>query len=152
MVLDPSRTDDDFVLDGQQIEEVQQFEYLGSLIDNKSDSTTEIKRRLAIARNTMQNMVNIWKSRGVSTELKLRLLRATVFSVATYGCESWAPTKNDSKRIDSFEMWCYRRLLRISWQDKRTNEWVLEKIGSGLILRDLIRERKLKYFGHILRK
>jgi len=152
MVLDPSRSVDAFVLDGQQIEEVQEFEYLGSLIDNKSDSTCEIKRRLAIARNTTQNMVNIWKSRGVSTELKLRLLRATAFSVATYGCESWAPTKSDKKRIDSFEMWCYRRLLRISWQDKRSNEWVLEKIGSGLMLRDLIRERKLRYFGHIMRK
>ena len=85
MVLDKSRTADAFVLEGQQIDEVQQFDYLGSLINIKSDSTTEIKRRLAIARNTTQNMINIWKSRGVSTELKLRLLRATVFSVATYG-------------------------------------------------------------------
>ena len=94
-------------MDGQQIEEVQEFDYLGSLVNIRSDSTTEIRRRLAIARNTTQNMMNIWKSRELSMELKLRFLKATVFSVATYGCESWAPTKNDSKRIDAFEMWYY---------------------------------------------
>jgi hypothetical protein len=152
MVKDGARTNDDFFLDGQQIEEVDEFDYLGSLVNNRSDSTTEIRRRLAIARNTTQNMMNIWKSRGVSTELKLRFMRATVFSVATYGCESWAPTKKDSKRIDAFEMWCYRRLLRISWKEKRSNEWVLRKIGSELVLRNIIRERKLKYFGHIMRR
>ena len=96
-------------------------------------------------------MLNIWKSRDLSIELKLRLLRATVFSIARYGCESWAPTKND-KRIEAFELWCYKRLLRVSWKDKRTNNWMLEKIGSPLILRDTIRKRKLSYFGHIMRR
>jgi hypothetical protein len=122
------------------------------MINIGSDSTTEIKRRLAMARSTTQNMVNIWKSRGLSTGLKLRFLRATVFAIATYGCESWALTKNDRKRIDAFEMWCYRRLLRVSWQEKRTNNWVLEKIGSDMVLQKNIRERKLRYFGHVIRK
>ena len=69
-----------------------------------------------------------------------------------YGSESWAQTKSNRKRIDAFEMWCYRRLLRVSWQDKRTNNWVLEKIGSELVLQKSIRERKLRYFGHVIRK
>ena len=98
------------------------------MINVASDSTTEIKRRLAMARSTTQNMVKIWKIRGLSTGLKLRFLRATVFAIASYGCESWALTKTDRKRIDAFEMWSYRRLLRVSWKDKRTNKWVLERI------------------------
>ena len=84
--------------------------------------------------------------------LKLRFLRACVFSIATYGSESWAMTKNDRKRVDAFEMWCYGRLLRVSWKDKRTNDWVLSKVGCELMLRKTIDSRKLRYFGHISRK
>ena len=152
MVIDKDSDGRDFILDGEKIDEVQQFEYLGSMITTKSDSTTDIKRRLAMARSTTQNMVNIWKSRGLSKGLKLRFLRATVFAIAMYGSESWAMTKSNRKRIDAFEMWCYMRLLRVSWQDKRTNNWVLEKIGSELVLQKSIRERKLRYFGHVIRK
>ena len=82
-------------------------------------------------------------------EVKVRLLRATVFSVASYGCESWAITKNDRKRIDAFELWCYKRLLGVSWKDKKTTEWVLEEIVSDLMLRNNIESRKLRYVGHI---
>ena len=152
MVLDRNSTGEEFFIDGQQIEEVKQFDYLGSMINNNGDSTTEIKRRLAMARTTTQSMSKIWKSRGLSTDLKVRLLRATVFSIATYGCESWAMTKNNRKRIDAFEVWCYRRLLRVSWTDKRTNNWVLGKIGTDLTIRKSILERKLSYFGHIVRR
>ena len=87
-------------------------------------------------------MLNIWKSRGLSIDLKLRFLRATVFAISTYGCESWAPTKNGNKRIEAFVLWCYhdyRKLLSVSWKNKRINNWVLEKIGSPLILRDTLR-------------
>ncbi len=94
-------------------------------------------------------MTKIWRSRGLSTNLKVRLVRATVFSIATYGCESWAMSKNDKRKIDAFEIWCYRRLLRVSWKDKRTNIWILDKIGSDLTIRKSILERKLTYFGHI---
>jgi hypothetical protein len=152
MVMDKSTEESDFLLDGEKIEVVQQFDYLGSMINTESDSTPEIRRRIAMAKNTTQNMVNIWKSRGLSISLKLRFLRATVFAIAVYGCESWALTKRDRQYIDAFEMWCYRRLLRVSWQEKRTNTWVLENIGSGLVLQTNIRERKLRYFGHIIRK
>ena len=110
MVVDRNRTED-FAIDGQQIEEVSQFEYLGSMINNIGDSTLEIKRRLTIAKSTVQSMQNIWKIRGISISLKVRLLNAVAFSIATYGCDSWATTKNDRKRVDAFEMGCYRRLL-----------------------------------------
>ena len=152
MVLDKDDTGADYLLDGQKIEVVQQFEYLGSLINTKSDSTTEIKRRLAIARKTLQDMSNIWKTKGLSMHLKVRFLRATVFSIATYGSESWAMTKNDRKRVDAFEMWCYRRLLGVSWMEKRSNNWVLEKVGVELTVRGSINGRKLRYFGHINRR
>ena len=122
------------------------------MINTSSDTTTEVKRRLAMARTSTQNMSNIWKSRGLSIQMKLRFLRATVFAIATYGCESWSLTKNDRKRIDAFEMWCYRRLLRVSWKDKRTNIWVLEKICDKIVLLKNIRERKLRYCGHVIRK
>ena len=106
-----------------------------------------------MARSTVQSMSHIWKSRGLSLSLKVRLLHATSFSIATYGSESWAMTpKNDRKRVDAFEMWCYRRLLHVSWKDKKTNVWVLDKIGTDLIIRRGIMERKLKYFGHIVRR
>ena len=90
--------------------------------------------------------------RGLSTGLKLRFLRATVFAIASYGCESWALTKTDRKRIDAFEMWSYRRLLRVSREDKRSNKWVLGRIGSDMVLQNNILERKLRYFGHVIRK
>ena len=152
MVVDKDNTGSDFLLDGQKIEVVQQFEYLGSLINTMGDSTSEIKRRLAIARKTMMNMSNIWRSKGLSMDLKIRFLRATIFSIAAYGSESWAMTLTDRKHVDAFEMWCYRRLLRVSWMDKRTNDWVLETIGTELMLRKNIDSRKLRYFGHVSRK
>ena len=89
MMVDRNRTKEDFIIDKQQIEEVSQFEYLGSMINNIGDSTVEYKSRLAIARSTVQSMQNIWKSRGISISLKVRLLNADAFSIAAYGCESW---------------------------------------------------------------
>ena len=152
MVVDRNRTKEDFTMDGQQIEEVSQFEYLSSMINNIGDSTVEIKRRLAIAWSTVQSMQNIWKSLGISISLKVRLINAVAFSIATYGWESWAMTKNDRKRIDAFEMWCYRRLLQTTWKDERTNTWILERIGTDLHLRSGIIKRKYRYFGHIVRR
>ena len=126
MVVDSNRGDiEEFMLGEEKIEEVDNFVYLGSVIDTSCKSSKEIRKRLAMARSTVQKTLNIWRSRGVSTKLKLRLLHATAFAVATYGCESWTFTETDGKKIDSFEMWCYRRLLRVSWTDKRTNQWVL---------------------------
>ena len=82
----------------------------------------------------------------------VRFLRATAFPIAIYGCESWAMTSGDKKRVDAFELWRYRRLLRVSWVERKTNKWVLEKIGSVLMLRKSMAERKIRFFGHIVRK
>ena len=89
----------------------------------------------------------------MSLGLKVRFLnRATAFPIAIYGCESWAMTSGDKKSVDAFEMWCYRRLLKVSWTERKTNKWVLEKIGSALMLRKSMSERKMRFFGHIVRK
>ena len=128
------------------------FTYLGSIIDTKCSGAKEIKRRIGMAKSTVHNLTMIWKSRGVSIGLKTRLLNSTAFAIAMYGCELWAPTKADGKKINAFEMWCYRKLLRVSWTEKRTNKWILEKLGSELILLKNIAERKMKLFGHIVRR
>ena len=153
MVVDNNRTGHaDFMLDGEKIDVVDDFIYLGSLIDCDGSSRKEVKRRLTMARSTTINMATIWKSRGISTKLKVRLLQATSFAIASYGCESWALTKSDQSRIDSFELWAYRRVLRVPWTAMKTNRWVLDTIGSGPILRKQMAVRKMRYFGHVVRR
>ena len=132
IVADSSRVDiEEFMLGEEKIEKVDNFVYLESAIDTSCKSSKEIRKRLAMAKSTVQSMLNIWKSRGVSTKLKLQLLHATAFAVALYGRESWTFTETDGEKIDSFEMWCYRMFLRVFWTDKRTNQWVLDKIGTS---------------------
>ena len=151
MVLDKGRArKEDFVLDGEKIEEEESFVYLGSLINIKSSSAQEIRRRLAMDREQFRTW-SIWKSRGMNLGLKVRFLRATAFPIAMYGCESWVMPSGDKKRADAFERWCYRILLRVSWVESKTNKWVLEKIGSVLMLRKSMAERKMRFFGHIVR-
>ena len=152
MVVNNTQNGDDdvFSLDGDAIDQVESFEFLGSIINNKGDCSQEIKRRLAIARSTVQSMTKLWKSR-LPASLKVRLLRSTAFAIASYGSESWTMKLADKKRIDSFEMWCYRRILRISWTERKTNTWVLEKLRAKKSLRADIITRKLSYFGHITR-
>ena len=96
----------------------------------------------------MQNKASIWKSRGMSFGLKARLLRASAFPIAIYGCESCSMTSGDKKRVDAFEMWCYRRLLRVSWTERKTNKLVLEKIGSVLMLRKSMSEEDEVLWPH----
>ena len=104
-----------------------------------------------MGRGPVEHMVSIWKNRGMSLGLKVRFLRANSFPTAIYGCESWAMTSGDKKRADAFEMWCYRRLLMVSRVERKTNKWALEKIGSVLMLRKSMAERKMMFFGHIVR-
>ena len=152
MVIDNNRLDHtDFMIYGERISEVEEFVYLGSNITKECSCRTEVRRRLAMARTATLNMTSIWKSRGVSTKLKTRLLQATTFDIASYGCESWAMTKADQGKVDAFEMWAYRRVLRVSWTAMKTNKWVLDKIGKSLVLRSQMMERKLKFFGHVMR-
>ena len=125
-------------------------EFLGSVINIKGDCSQEIKRRLAIARNVVQNLTKLWKSK-LPSSLKVRLLRSTAFAVASYGSESWTLKLADKRRLDSFEMWCFRRILRIPWTERKTNAWVLKELGTELTLRADIVARKLKFFGHATR-
>ena len=140
------------VLKRELIEKVKKFSYLGSEINQEGKCTLEIRRRLGIARSIIQKMETIWKSKGITTSLKVRLLRATSFAIASYGSESWATTKNDEKRIDAFEMWAYRRVLRVSWRERKTNQEILEMIGSNMMLRKSIAIRKMRMFGHVIRQ
>lgn len=139
-------------VEDKSIEYVSNFCYLGFNLNNNVDDSQEIRRRIAIAKNACVSLTSVWKDRSLSRNLKLRLLRSLVFPIATYGCECWTPKKADRKRICSFELWCYRRLLRISWMDRRTNNWVLERIGGTWRLIDHTDKAKLTYFGHIARK
>ena len=137
-------------IDGEEIESVNSFEYLGARIEANGKPTPEIRRRLAMATSKLKKMTNIWKGQCIGT--KIRILKSIVFPTATYGCEAWTINKSDSKRITAFEMKCYRKILRLSWTEKVTNEEVLRKIGikSPTLLQN-IKKLKLGYFGHIKR-
>ena len=126
------------------------FVYLGSRIDADGKSSPDIRCRIAIAISKLNTMAPLWKSQ--STELKWRTLKACIFPVAIYGCEAWTISKTDEKKITSFEMKCYRKTLRISWTERKTNASVLEQLGvKAPQLLNLIKKQKLSYFGHIKR-
>ena len=153
MVMDKNRSNmDGFTLHGEEIEEIKSFVYLGSTITTQANCMDEVNKRLCMARNTVQKMTSIWKSRGVSKELKLRIARATAFAVATYGSESWTFSKKVTKKVEAFEMWAYRRLLRVSWKDHKTNDMILESLQTERMLMKQLRRRKLRYFGHTMRR
>ena len=135
-------------VDGEQLENVNNFVYLESRIDADGKSSPDIRRRIAIAMH--KYMAPQWKSQ--STELKWRTLKVCIFLVAIYGCEAWTISKTDEKKITSFEMKCYRKILRISWTERKTNASVLEQLGlKAPQLLNLIKKQKLSYFGHIKR-
>ena len=136
-------------VDGEQLENVNNFVYLGSRIDSDGKSSPDIQR-IAIAISKLNTMAPLWKSQ--STELKWRTLKACIFPVAIYGCEAWTISKSTIKKIISFEMKCYRKILRISWTERKTNASVLEQLGvKAPQLLNLIKKQKLSYFGLIKR-
>ena len=116
------------VVDGTEVEHVTQFNFLGSLITTSSGCSAELRRRMAMAKSAMVGLNKIWTDRGITKATKKHLVSALIFPIATYGCESWTLTKADQSRITCFEMWCWRRMLRISWFMKRSNISVLEEI------------------------
>uniref|UniRef100_H2YWZ6 Reverse transcriptase domain-containing protein n=1 Tax=Ciona savignyi TaxID=51511 RepID=H2YWZ6_CIOSA len=134
------------------IENVKHFTYLGVVFTDTYDDSVEIKRRIAIAKNATVALTKIWKDRNIRLTTKKRLLASLVFSIATYGAECWSLKQSDKKRIVSFELWCFRRLLRVSWTEKKTNEEILQRINCDRRLTDMINERKLEFIGHILRR
>ena len=126
------------------------FGQMDNFIKLDGKSSPDIRRRIAIAISKLNTMTSLWKSQ--STELKWRTLMACIFPVAIYGCEAWTISKTDEKKITSFEMKCYRKILRISWTERKTNASVLEQLGvKAPQLLNLIKRQKLSYFGHIKR-
>ena len=124
----------------------------GSKITEDSDSSHEIKRCLLLRRKVMTNLDSILKSRDIILPTKVRLVKALVFPVVMYGCESWIEKKAERWRIDAFELWCWKRFLRIPWAARRSNQSILKEISPGCSLEGLMLKLKLQYFGHLMRR
>ena len=124
--------------------------FLGSKINADGDCSHEIKRRLLLGRKIMTNLDSIFKSRDITFSTKVHLVEAMIFPVVMYGCESWARKKVEHWRIDAFELWCWRRLLRFPWAARRSNQSILKEISPGCSLEGLMLKLKLQYFGHLM--
>ena len=135
---------------GQTVETVADFILGGSKITADGDCSHEIKRRLLLGRKVMTNLGSTLKSRDITLSTKVHLVKAMVFPVVMYGCESWTKKKPERWRIDAFELWCWRRLLRVPWTAKRSNQCILKEISPGCSLEGLMLKLKLQYFGHLM--
>src|SRR5574340_629006 len=124
----------------------------GSKITADGDCSHEIKRRLLLGRKVMTNLDSILKSRNITLPTKVHLVKAMVFPVAMYGCESWTVKKPEHQRIDALELWCWRRLLRVPWTARRSNQSILKEISPGISLEGMMLKLKLQYFGHLMRR
>ena len=137
-------------IDGETMETVTDLIFLGSKITADGDYSHEIKRCLVLGRKVMTNLDNILKSRDITLPTKIHIVKYMVFPVVMYGCESWTIKKAEHQRIDPFESWCWRRLLRVPWTARRSNQSILKEISSGCPLEGLILKLKLQYFGHLM--
>ena len=126
------------------------FIFVGSKITADGDCSHEIKRCLLLGRKVMTNLDSILKNRDITLSTKVHLIKAIVFPVVMYGCESWTIKKAEHRRIDAFELWCWRRLLRVPWTARRSNQSILKEISSGCSLEGLMFKLKLQYFGHLM--
>ena len=136
-------------IDGETGEAVVDFIFLGSKITAVGDCSHETKRHLLLGRKVMTNLDSILKSRDITLSTKIRLVKAMVFPVVMYGCESWTIKKAEHQRIDAFEVRCWRRLLRVPWTARRSNQSILKEISPGCSLEGLMLKLKLQYFGHL---
>ena len=137
-------------IDGETVETVSDFILGGSKITADGDCSYEIKRHLLLGRKIMTNLDSIFKSRDITLPKKVRLVKAMVFPVVMYGCESWTVKKAKHRRIDASELWCWRRLLRVPWTARRSNQSILNEISPGCSLVGLMLKLKLQYFGHLM--
>ena len=137
---------------GESEETVTGFILGGSKITADGDCSHGIKRRLLLGRKVMTNLDSILKSRDITLSTKVHLVKAMVFPVVMYGCESWTVKKAGCRRIDAFELWCWRRLLRIPWTARRSNQSILKEISPGCSLEGVLLKLKLQYFGHLLQR
>ena len=128
------------------------FIFLGSKITADGDCSHEIKRRLLLGRKVMTNLDSILKSRDITLPTKVHLVKAMFFPVVMYGCENWTVKRAEHRRINAFELWCWRRLLRVPWTARRSNQSFLKEIGLGISLEGMMLKLKLQYFGHLLRR
>ena len=139
-------------INGEIVETVADFIFLGSKITADGDCSHEIKRCLLLGRKVMTNLDSILKSRDITLLTKVHLLKAMVFPVIMYGCEAWIVKKAECRRTDGFELWCWRRLLRVPWTARRSNQSILKEMGPGCSLEGLMLKLKLQYFGHLMRR
>ena len=137
---------------GETVETVPDFIFSRFKITADGDCRHEIKRRLLLGRKVMTNLDSIFKSRDITLPTKVHLVKARVFPVVMYGCESWTVKKTEHQRIDAFELWCWRRLLRVPWTARISNQSNLKEISRGISLEGLMLKLKLQYFGHLMRK
>ena len=137
-------------IDGETVEIVSDFIFLGSKITADGDCSHEIKRHLLLGRKVMTNLDSILKSRDITLPTKVHLIKAMVFPVVMYGCGSWTVKKAECQRIDAFGLWCWRRLLRVPWTARRSNQSILKEISPGISLEGMVLKLKLQYFGHLM--
>ena len=138
-------------IDGETMETVR-LQVLGSKITADGDCSNEIKRHLLLGRKVMTNLDSILKTRDVTLPTKVRILKAMVFPVVMYGCGSWTIKKAEHQRIDAFELWCWRRLLRVPWTARSSSQSILKEISPGCSLEGLMPKLKLQYFGHLMQR
>ena len=139
-------------IDGETMETLRHFIFLGSKITADGDCSHEIKGFLLLGRKVMSNQGSIFKSRDITLPTKVHLVKAMVFPVVMYGCESWTVKKAERRGIDAFELWCWRRLLRVPWTARRSQQSILKEISPGCSLEGLMLKLKLQYFGHLMRR
>ena len=139
-------------IDGETVETVADFIFLGSKITADGDCSHEIKRCLLLGRKVMTNLDSILKSRDIILSTKVHLVKVMVFPVVMYGCESWTIKKAKRQRIDASELWYWRRLLRVPWTARRSNQSILKEISPGCSLEGLMLKLKFQYFGHLIQR
>ena len=137
-------------VDGETVETVSDFILGGSKITANGDYSHEIKRCLLLGRKVMTNLDSILKSRDITLSTNVHLVKAMVFPMVMYGCENWTVKKAERQRIDAFELWCWRRLLRVPWTGRRSNQSILKEVSPGCSLEGLMLKLKLQYFGHLM--
>ena len=138
--------------DGETVETVSDFIFWCSKITVDGDCSHEIKRRFLLGRKITTNLDSVFKSRDITLPTKVHLVKAMVFPVVMYGCESWTVKKAGRQRIDAFELWCWRRLLRVPWTARRSNQSILKEISPGISLEGMMLKLKFQYFGHLMQR
>ena len=139
-------------IDGETVETISGFIFLGSKFTADGDCSYEIKRHILLGRKVMTNLDSILKSRDITLPSKVHLVQTVVFPVVMYGCESWTVKKTECRTIDDFELWCCRRLLRVPWTERRSNQSILKEISPGCSLEELMLKLKLQFFGHFMQR